>query len=138
MADFERSFKCKEFDGEELKHIQTFSPDIVVGRLSENVSLKDCENNEWMNTYGKFLKACGRVDTKYIITTGFWKSEVVDVQIRKLSIENKWKLVELGDLGDNPTMRAEGEFWHTGVALHPGDIGMHAIADRIYEAVLNL
>ena len=138
IADFERTFRYKSLDKEELKKIQEFSPDIVVGRLSENVTLEDCKNNAWMQAYGQFLKSCGSATTKYVLTTGFWKSEDVDIQTRKLGIENHWKLVELGDLGDDPVMRAGSKFWHKGVAVHPGDAGMYAIAKRIYQAVMEV
>ena len=35
-------------------------------------------------------------------------------------------------------MLAGDKFWHSGVAVHPGDEGMHAIADRLYKAVLEV
>ena len=44
-------------------------------------------------------------------------------------------LVELGDLGEQDEMKAIGLFAHKGVANHPGDAGMAAMAERIYDAI---
>ena len=46
--------------------------------------------------------------------------------------------VELNDLGDMPEMKALGLFEHSGVAAHPGDLGMKTIAQRIFEPLKEL
>lgn len=137
-ADFERSFEYEQSLRGEMELVKAYSPDIIVGRLSENVFAKDCAGGAWQNVYGQLLSDCGREETRYILTTAFWRSEEVDGQTRALASERGWKLVELGDLGDDPAMLAGDKFWHSGVAVHPGDEGMHAIADRLYKAVLEV
>ena len=74
-------------------------------------------------------------DAALVFTTCFWKNPVVDECIRELSVSKRGKLIELGDLGDDASMKAGGLFSHSGVAAHPGDRGMRVIADRIYETV---
>ena len=65
----------------------------------------------------------------------YHENPVVDECIRELSVSKGGKLIELGDLGDDASMKAGGLFSHSGVAAHPGDRGMRVIADRIYETV---
>ena len=69
-----------------------------------------------------------------IVTTGFWKHPG-DADIIDFCKENGYPCVELGDLGQDERMKAIGLFEHSGVANHPGDKGMEAIANRIFEVV---
>ena len=111
---------------------RNFKADIVIFRLGENVAESDKpffkENAE------KFIRHISG-NGKVIMTTCFWKNEIVDDGIRKIAKENGYPLIELGDLGDDPEMKATGLFWHSGVAAHPGDKGMEEISARIYVAV---
>ena len=70
-----------------------------------------------------------------IITTGFWKHPG-DNDIRVYAKEKGITCVELGDLGEDKQMKAVELFEHRGVANHPGDKGMRAIADRIMKAIV--
>ena len=44
----------------------------------------------------------------------------------------------MNDLGEDEKMKAIGLFEHDGVANHPGDTGMAAIAERILCALKEL
>lgn len=109
---------------------RAFRANIVIYRLGENVAESDKpffrENAE------KFIRHISGKG-KVIMTTCFWKNEIVDDGIRSMAEENGYSLIELGDLGDDPEMKATGLFWHSGVAAHPGDKGMEEIAERIYK-----
>ena len=70
------------------------------------------------------------------MTTGFWHHPA-DESIAELAKEHDWPLVPLGDLGEQPEMKAIGLFAHSGVAAHPGDLGMKNIADRIWAVLRN-
>ena len=117
---------------------QKFGADIIVFRLIEN-----CKKAEW--NADRFIKETDRLlnflgkdhGAKVIMTTGFWKHPG-DEAIRQYAKENGMPLVELGDLGENAEMKALGLFEHSGVANHPGDAGMAAIADRIFDELKKL
>ena len=76
----------------------------------------------------------GGKDTKLIISTGFWRHPA-DGAIIEYANENDLPLVELGDLGEMDEMKAIGVFEHSGVANHPGDLGMEKIAERLFEKI---
>ena len=75
-------------------------------------------------------------DAKRIITDLFWKDATINSAIEKVAREKGCPLVHLGDLGDNKENTAHDLFWHDGVAMHPGDLGMQRIGERIASAIL--
>ena len=132
VADWERNF----FRGEEIlaqyAHARAFEADIIILRLVENCPKKDYEKQLFMTQYDglmRYLDSTG--SAKVIVTTGFWKHPA-DEAIRAWAKEHKHPLCDLGELGEQDEMKAVGLFEHTGVANHPGDVGMKAIADAIW------
>ena len=69
---------------------------------------------------------------KVVVTTSFW-IHPLDEQIRQAAQECGYGVAELGVLGEDDKNKAIGLFEHEGVANHPGDEGMKAIADAILE-----
>ena len=132
-------WECNWYDGENtfelFKAARDFKADIIVMRLVENC-LRDHYNSElFIKEYGKlvsYLNGSGKAEI--IITTGFWK-HIADGAIREYALKNEYTLVELNDLGEDDKMKAIGLFEHEGVANHPGDKGMAAIAERILKTV---
>ncbi|MGN0806275.1 MAG: hypothetical protein ACI4MC_04480 [Candidatus Coproplasma sp.] len=114
-----------------------FNADIVVFRLGENVSPKDFKEEEFYPSLKNFINyicPCGKV----IFTTCFWRHPVVDKCVRKLAAERNDAVIELGDLGEDDKMTANGKFENMGVAVHPGNEGMKTIADRIFTVLVEL
>ena len=81
-----------------------------------------------------FLNPSGKA--KIIMTTGFWHHPG-DGEIIAYAEDNGLPVIILGDLGEDDKMMAKGLFKHAGVAMHPGDLGMKTIADRIFEVLKN-
>lgn len=109
-----------------------FNADIVVFRLGENISCTDSDGEKLycaLKDFVEYICPSGKV----VFTTCFWHNPVVDGCIRRLAAERGDTVVELGELGADDAMTAKGKFGHLGVAAHPGNAGMQAIADRIYE-----
>ena len=116
-----------------FEEARRFNADVIIFRLIEN-----CKKAEWNE--GNFKKELDRLldflgrdrGAKVIMTTGFWKHPG-DETLRQYALEHSFPIIELGDLGEMDEMKAIGLFDHHGVANHPGDKGMKAIADKIFN-----
>ena len=119
---------------------KNFAPDILIYRLGENVLPDDFEKHDFkegMRNLIKYLTA-ENPDAKIIFTTNFWIKESVDNAVIEVASEYGKEAHDLGMLGENPEMKAIGLFAHSGVAAHPGDKGMQAIADVIWEELKDM
>lgn len=115
-----------------------FSPDILIFRIIENCSVKNFDKDILKNKIIEFLQYLDpEQKTKIVFTTSFWRHPG-DITIAELADTKKAPLVSLGDLGERNDMKAIGLFEHSGVAEHPGDLGMKMIAERIFDAVKSL
>ncbi len=90
-------------------------------RISENVAPASKRSDIFLKRYKQFAGYLSGENAKLIFTTGFWKNEFADPIIKRAALDCKAELVELGDLGEDSAMRADGLFEHKGVAMHPGD-----------------
>ena len=113
-----------------------FGADIAVYRLSENIvdAVSETAYAEALRGLMNFVMPKGG---KAVYTTSFWRKKT-DSVAQAAARETGMPCVFLGDLGDDPAMKAVGLFEHSGVAAHPGDAGMEAIAERIFEALTPL
>lgn len=112
-----------------------FNADIIILRLIENCSLSVYDPDKFYDSYKKLISYFNKSGkAKVILTTGFWKHPG-DELILKIGKELGIPAIYLGDLGEDDAMKAIGLFEHSGVAAHPGDKGMVAIADRIWEEI---
>ncbi len=136
VATWERMFTEGTSILPDFAEARAFGADALVMRLVEN-----CPNNAektalFKEKYVEFVEYLkGDTVTQTVVTTGFWRHHF-DTGICECAAENGYTLVTLGDLGEDESMKAIGLFEHDGVANHPGDKGMQAIADRILAAIM--
>lgn len=129
---WEQNWKEGETVYDQYQPARDFCADVIVVRFIENCA-KDGDPAHFMEQYSKFVDFInGTGKAKVIITTSFW-THPMDDTIRAFAAQRGYPLVELGDMGKNPEMKAIGLFEHKGVAGHPGDRGMAEIAKRIME-----
>lgn len=129
---WEQNWKIGESVYAEYQAARDFCADVIVIRFVENCA-KDGDPAHFMAEFSKYIDFInGTGKAKLIITTAFWKNPY-DSVIRAYAEKAGQPLVELGDMGGNPEMKAYGLFEHKGVAAHPGDKGMAEIAKRIME-----
>jgi len=117
-----------------------FEADIIVVRLGENIWGPLRENLDkvplypHLDTFIKHFKV--KENAKVVVTDLFWAFEGIDKVLRQVCEENGYSLVHISDLGETDEMKALGQFWHEGVALHPNDNGMRAIAERVVQKII--
>lgn len=130
VAEWERGY----FDDENIKKFELsrdFGADIVVIRLGENVNREMLDKESLSEHLSRFARYFSQKASRVIITDLFWQHDAICKACYDVANELGATFVHLSDLGENDENKAIGLFWHEGVALHPGDLGMRRIADRI-------
>jgi hypothetical protein len=139
VADFERghaTFEVASKLGEEL----SFGADVVIVAIGENVpelgtdAAKDAFSKA-LAILLKELKSHG--NPAIFVRSCFWPNVVKDEILRKACDEIGGSFVDISAMGKDQTLQAKAErkIEHAGVAGHPGDKGMRAIADAIFAAI---
>lgn len=130
VSAWERAY----FDDENIKLYEVskaFMPDVVVIRFGENVNRDMLDKEPLYQHLLQLVKYFSEGAARVIITDLFWKHDVICKAFHDVAVEVGASFVHISDLGENDENKAIGLFWHEGVALHPGDLGMRRIADRI-------
>lgn len=122
-----------------FREFLNFEPDIIVIKINENVSSSNNIEHPYKKYYNKLLEYLNpEGSAQLILCTGFWKMGVIDEAVRETASGKNLPLVELNHLDEDEAMKAIGLFEHAGVAHHPGDKGMKAIADLIIKSIYNV
>ena len=135
VSAWERDYKTGQTQLERFREARDFGAQLIVMRAIENCPKQDFDGAVFQAQLEKllaFLDPEGAA--RLVLTTGFWRHPG-DEAIREFARKFSATLVELGDLGEQDEMKAIGLFAHKGVANHPGDAGMAAMAERIYDAI---
>ncbi len=112
--------------------------DILIIELGDN--FRRCENfdpeNNFISLYTNMLQDFQKANSKqHIFCVGSWGDNDLSAWIQTACERTGAHFVSVADLMANPTNRAksEGHFTHDGVNWHPGDKGMAAIADTLFN-----
>ena len=137
-AAWESNYIVGDTKLEDYDIARDFDADIIIIRLIENCPHKEFQPDTFEEQYKKFVQYFNKSEkAATIVTTGFWKHPG-DSVITKVANDMGIPCVYLGDLGEQSDMRADGLFEHGGVAAHPSDKGMGAIAEMIYEELAKI
>lgn len=139
IVDFERHYDT--YDPEAgLKKDLDFKPDVVVVAIGENVpGLASAEAKaKYEAAFLRLLKVLrdsGRPEI--FVRSCFWPNKAKDDIMRKSCQAVGGVFVDIGGLAKDESnyARSERKFIHAGVAAHPGDKGMKAIADALLKAM---
>lgn len=139
IAQFERQYATYDAD-EKLKDAFGFGADLVIVAIGENVpALKSDEaKSQFGGGLRKLLRGLKTDQHPVIVVRScFWSNQAKDQILKQACQEAGGIFVDIGKLGKDEAnyARSEREFKHKGVAGHPGDKGMQAIADAILDAL---
>jgi hypothetical protein len=138
VANWERQY----LNGSQTLHLyqaaRAFDADIIILRCIENCPAQAFDGEVFQKELDSLLHYLSNQKTpRVLVTTGFWRHPG-DTALEDYATKNGHPFIPLSDLGENEKMKAIGLFEHSGVANHPGDLGMQTIADRIAEKLLPL
>ena len=139
IADFERAHQGYDFAAK-LKEAIDFQADLIVLAIGENVpALKIAEEKTTLKEALTKLLTTLKGDRKptILVRSGFWADASKDEALRGASDTVGGIYADISALAKDKSLygRAEREFKHDGVANHPGDKGMAAIAAALMKAL---
>lgn len=73
-----------------------------------------------------------------IVTDCFWRNDARDEMLKNIANDNGYIFCSISGLEDDRRNMALDEYEHRGVAGHPSDLGMKAIAERIAKCILEV
>ncbi|WP_165228680.1 beta-L-arabinofuranosidase domain-containing protein [Aquisphaera insulae] len=139
IADFERGYANYDAAAK-LKDAIAFDADLIILAIGENVPALDspAAGDRFETAVRTLLGTLqGGRDRIVLVRSCFWANGPKDERLSKASRSAGVRFVDIGRLGADPAnaARSERAFKHEGVAGHPGDRGMKAIAEAIMEAL---
>ena len=139
IADFERGYDAYNIE-KSLQEELSFHADIVILAIGENVSdpATDEARSRYAAAVSRLLAELKKHGAPTIfVRSSFWPHEVKDGIMRQASADAGVTFVDISRLGRDGSNAASAErkIEHAGVAGHPGDKGMKAIADELFTAI---
>ena len=139
IAEFERGYEGFDLAAG-LKPELEFNADIVIVAIGENVPdpVDDDAKAKFAAAFARLLAALKEHGKPAIfVRSSFWPHAVKDGILQKAAADAGATFVDIGALGRDSANSAgsERKIEHAGVAGHPGDKGMRAIADAIFAAI---
>lgn len=139
IAEFERGLADYDIAGK-LKETIDFNADLIILAIGENVpGLKTpADQAKFQSAVTKLLTSlkAGRQPT-ILVRSCFWANAAKDEALRQASAATGGIFADISALSKDEKnyARSERAFKHAGVANHPGDQGMAAIAAAIVKAM---
>jgi len=139
IADFERNYPTYDV-GSALKEPLEFGADLVIVAIGENVAAFPSQKarDGFRHALASLLAALREHGNPAIfVRSCFWPDKAKDEVLREACRGAGGTFVDISGLARDEShyARSERTFAHAGVAAHPGDKGMRAIADALWAAI---
>lgn len=135
IVPFERGYW--QYDLSQLDSLTSLHPDLIILRIGENVSNESVVKRSFGKYYGDLVNYLSKDNSnvKILCVSSFWKKDEVDSLIAKASNQRNCYYLKISQLSEDSSNMALGKFENKGVAMHPSDKGMEAIAALIWDKV---
>lgn len=139
IADFER--RLSDFNlSEGLKQELAFEADLIIIAIGENAAAltTDDAKAKYSAAFSSLLTELKKHGQPTLfVRSSFWANPAKDQIMKKACEDASGVFVDNSKLGSDEShyARSERKFDHAGVAGHPGDKGMQAIADALWMAI---
>ncbi len=139
IADFERAYAGYDVAGK-MKEAFEFGADLIILAIGENVpALKTADDKaRFKNSVDQLLKGLkSSKQPTIVVRSCFWADAAKDEVLQQACREAGGLFVDIGSLSKDKGnyARSERPFKNPGVANHPGDKGMQAIAEALVKAL---
>ena len=139
IADFERNLDAYNLV-EDLKDELAFQADLIIVAIGENASAltTDEAKDRFKTSFAKLLvELKNHGSPTLIVRSQFWADAAKDERMKQACLDAGGVFVDISKLGLDEAnyARSEQKFEHAGVAGHPGDKGMQALADELWKAI---
>ena len=139
IADFERAHAGYDVAGK-MKEAVAFAPDLIILAIGENVpALKTPEEKSKFQSSVTQLLTFLKADRQptILVRSSFWANPAKDEALQQACAAVGGIYVNISSLSkdEHNFARSERPFKHEGVANHPGDQGMAAIAAAIVKGL---
>ena len=139
IADFERNLDAYNL-AEGLKNELAFQADLIIVAIGENASAltTDEAKDRFKTSVAKLLTELkNHGSPTLIVRSQFWADAAKDEKMKQACLDVGGDFVDISKLGSDEAnyARSEQKFEHAGVAGHPGDKGMQALADELWKAI---
>ena len=133
---FERNFPKADKILPRYKLARNFKAKWIVISFVDNVKPKMAKEHSFIKEYEKFIKYVNPDGkAKLIITTGWYPNKSLNEDLIDFAKRNNITIVDIGKIYHQDGMKATGLWKHAGVASHPSDKGMKALAEAYFEAL---
>lgn len=113
-----------------------FEPDVIISKTGENIQNKlNLDLNVLEKSIEEYTREFAKKTKLFVCVEEFWGYTPVDEIYYRICQKYNGVFIHISDLGENDENKAIGKFEHYGVSIHPGDLGMRRIAERIFEGI---
>jgi alpha-galactosidase len=139
VADFERADASYDTPGK-FADAAAFKADLIILAIGENVPLLTSPAAQQVyqaRVIGLLKVLRGDTSARIVVRSSFWANAAKDGAMRRACDSLGGTFVDISalTLDERNYARSERSYQHAGVASHPGDRGMAAIAEEIVKAV---